>query len=92
MITDLRGINALRQLRIEHQESAGLDFPESCQTEMLLLYDVCKSLGLSLFQAQEVLGAPAFRMVTDTINGPVGLPTARATELAEPWLNAAQTS
>jgi hypothetical protein len=75
MITDLRGVNALRELRIEHQESAGLDFPESCLTEMLLLYDVCKCLGLSLTQAQHVLGAPAYQMVTATINGPVGEPT-----------------
>ncbi len=71
MITDLRGVNALRNLRIEHQESAGLDFPDSCQTEMLLLYDVCRQLGLSLTQAQHVLGAPAYKMVTDYINSPI---------------------
>jgi hypothetical protein len=76
MFTDLRGVNALRQLRIEHQESAGLDFPESCQTEMLFLYDVCKSLGLTVFQARDVLGVSAYRMVTDAINSPVGSPTA----------------
>jgi hypothetical protein len=88
MITDLRGVNALRQLRIDHQESAGLDFPGSCETEMLFLYDVCKYLGLSVFQAQEVLGAPAYRMVTDAINSPVGQPTALGQEV----LNTLQTS
>lgn len=48
---------------------------------MLFLYDVCKYLELSIFQAQEVLGASAYRMVTDTINSPVGLPTKWAKEL-----------
>ena len=51
MLIDLRGNNALRQLRIDHQKSAGLDFPEGCQAEMLLLYDVRKALGLTLFQS-----------------------------------------
>jgi hypothetical protein len=75
MIINLRGIKALQQLRIEYQESAGLEFPQSCLTEMLILYDVCRSLDLSLFQAQEVLGAAAWKMVTDYINSPVGNPT-----------------
>lgn len=81
MIISLRGIQALKQLRIEHQESAGLEFPQACLTEMLFLYDVCKYLELSIFQAQHVLGAPAYRMVTDTINYPVGSPTEQARQL-----------
>ncbi|MFN8466305.1 MAG: hypothetical protein U0X20_12180 [Caldilineaceae bacterium] len=88
MFIDLRGIHALRQLRIDHQESLGLDFPEGCQTEMLFLYDVCKSLGLTLFQAQEVLGAPAYQMVTNLINRPAGYLTQRGREM----LVARQTS
>jgi len=75
MIIDLRGVNALRQLRLELEESAGLDFPQGCLKEMLLLYDVCKSLEVSLFQARTILGAPAYNMVTDHINTPVGLPS-----------------
>lgn len=78
MFIDLRGVKALQQLRIQHQEAAGLEFPEACLDEMLFLYDVCKYLELSLFQSQEVLGAPAYKMVTDYINSPVGLPTERA--------------
>ena len=81
MIIHLRGIKALQQLRMEHQESAGLDFPSTCLTEMLFLYDVCKSLELSVFQAKEVLGAPAWKMVMDHINGPVGAPTQRGRAL-----------
>ena len=81
MFIDLRGVNALRQLRIDHQESAGLDFPEGCQAEMLLLYDVCKALGLNIFQSQEVLGAPAYRMVTNLINRPTGYLTERGREM-----------
>lgn len=83
MIISLRGIKALQQLRIEHQESAGLEFPESCLTEMLFLYDICKSLELSLFQAQEVLGAPAWEMVRQHINSPVGYPTEAALQRVE---------
>lgn len=81
MIISLRGIKALQQLRMEHQESAGLEFPQVCLTEMLFLYDVCKYLELSIFQAQQVLGAPAYRLVTDTINSPVGMPSERAKQL-----------
>ena len=82
MIINLQGIHALQQLRIEHQESAGLDFPRSCLTEMLVLYDVCKSLELSIFQAKQVLGAPAWKMVTEHINGPSGIPTKLGRQLA----------
>jgi hypothetical protein len=81
MIINLRGIKALQQLRIEHQESAGLAFPHACFKEMLVLYDVCKYLDLSMFQAQEVLGAPAWKMVTDYINSSVGQPTDAASQL-----------
>ena len=84
MIINLRGIKALQQLRIDHQESAGLEFPEACLTEMLLLYDVCKYLELSIFQAQEVLGAAAWKMVTEYINRPVGHPT----EQSRQWVYA----
>lgn len=83
MITDLRGIQALQKLRIEYQESAGLEFPEACLTELLILYDVCKSLELSIFQAQQVLGAPAWESVTSHINSPVGVPTAMGKAFAK---------
>jgi hypothetical protein len=81
MIISMRGVKALQQLRIEHQESAGLEFPHACLTEMLFLYDICKYLELSLFQAQEVLGLPAYTMVTTRINGVVGTPTEQALRL-----------
>ena len=81
MIINVLGIRALQKLRFEHQEAAGLDFPEACLTEMLFLYDVCKYLELNIFQAQEVLGAPAWEMVSNHINGPVGFPTQKAYEL-----------
>ena len=71
MIIDLRGVKALQELRIELEESAGLAFPESCLSEMLLLYDVCKHLELPLHHAQGVLGAPAYKMVKDYINSPL---------------------
>lgn len=71
MLIDLRGTLALKQLRIELQESAGLDFPNSCLSELLVLYDVCKYLELPIFQAQEILGAQGYACVTEHINSPV---------------------
>ena len=88
MITDLRGVKALQQLRLELEESAGPEFPDSCLPQMLMLYDVCKHLELPLYRAQGVLGASAYKMVTEYINGPVELPT----ELADVLLNAPKTS
>lgn len=81
MFINVRGIRALQQLRIEHQESAGLDFPDACLTEMLFLHDVCKYLELNVFQAREVLGAPAWEMVNNYINQPAVYPTEKAKEL-----------
>jgi hypothetical protein len=78
MIINLRGINALQQLRIDWQESAGLEFPEACLKEMLFLYDVCKALELSIFQAREVLGASAYQMVMEYITSPLVLNHERA--------------
>lgn len=75
MIINLRGVKALQLLRIELQEAAGLEFPNSCLKEMLFLYDICKYLELSIFQAQEVLGACAWKMITDYINSPIGYST-----------------
>lgn len=72
MHTDIRGIKALQQLRIDLQESAGRDFPHAQLRELLLLYDVCKYLGLSIFQAKEVLGVHGYELVTSHINQPVG--------------------
>ncbi|MEM7125658.1 MAG: hypothetical protein AAF702_04990 [Chloroflexota bacterium] len=71
MLIDLRGTLALKQLRIELQESAELDFPDSCLSELLVLYDVCKYLELTIFQAREVLGAPGYACVTEHLNSPV---------------------
>lgn len=73
MIIDLRGIQALQQLRQEFQESAGVAFPGSCLKEMLVLYDVCKKLEVPLTFTKVVLGAPAYDMVMDYINAPINL-------------------
>lgn len=71
MLIDLRGTRALKQLRIELQESAGLEFPDACLSDLLILYDVCKYLELTIFQAQEILGAQGYACVTEHINSPV---------------------
>jgi hypothetical protein len=56
METTIKGLLALRQLRCDLQDDAGLDFPQATHTEMLVMYDVCRSLDLNLFQCKEVLG------------------------------------
>lgn len=55
MLTSFEGVKALRSLRLELQEDAGEDFPQSVLTELLVLRDVCKKLGLNIFQCQDVL-------------------------------------
>lgn len=71
MHIDLHAIKALQRLRIDLQEAAGANFPQSQLKELLLLYDVCKYLDLTYFQAQEVLGAPALSFVHDYLNRPI---------------------
>ena len=56
METTMKGLYALRKLRQELQDNAGLEFPQGMHTEMLVLYDVCKCLELNLFQCKAVLG------------------------------------
>lgn len=73
MIIDLRGVQALQQIRQEFQESAEMDFPGSCLREMLLLYDICKKFDLPITYTKAVLGAHAYQLVTEYINAPIGL-------------------
>ena len=56
MRTDLNGLNALKRLRQEWQEDAGLAYPQEVLPQLLVLYDVCKGLDLNLFEAGAVLG------------------------------------
>jgi len=51
-----KGLFALRQLRRDLQDNAGLNFPHDLHSEMLVLYDVCRSLEFNIFQCREVLG------------------------------------
>jgi hypothetical protein len=51
-----KGLFALRHLRRELQDNAGLNFPQEVHSEMLVLYDVCRSLDFNIFQCREVLG------------------------------------
>lgn len=81
MLIDIRGIKALQKLRIEIQESAGLEYPDTCLRELLVLCDVCKYLGLSTFQAKEVLGAHGYDVVTQHFNSRVEVNHAAAIAL-----------
>lgn len=56
MEATMKGLFALRHLRRELQDNAGLNFPQEVHTEMLVLYDVCRSLDLNLFQCRDILG------------------------------------
>ena len=66
-----KGLLALRQLRRDLQDDAGLDFPQAMHTEMLVLYDVCKSLDLNLFQCQDVLGEVGWHYVHAYLEMPI---------------------
>lgn len=71
MLTCMQGITLLRQLRLDWEEDAGDQFPDAVLREMLVLYDVCKILGLNLFQCQEVLGDVGWRFVKHYLDQPV---------------------
>lgn len=71
MEVTMKGMVALKQLRQQWQEDAGYQFPYDTLTELLVLYDVCKHLGLNLFQAKEVLGELGWHGVMHHINQPV---------------------
>ena len=71
METTMNGLCALRKLRQELQDDAGLNFPQEMHIEMLVLYDVCKCLDLTLFQCEEVLGEVGWRYVNDYLSSQV---------------------
>lgn len=56
METTMKGLFALRQLRRDLQDDAGLNFPQALHAEILVLHDVCRCLDLNIFQCREVLG------------------------------------
>lgn len=73
MLTSFAGVTALRSLRLELEEDAGEDFPESVLTELLVLRDVCKKLDLNIFQCQDVLSDSAWQYVNKYLDTPVNL-------------------
>lgn len=68
MLTSVAGVCALRKLRRELQDDAGDDFPEAVLTELLVLYDVCKSLDLNVFQIEDILGQTAWEGVREYLD------------------------
>lgn len=73
MLTNVRGIKALQQLRIDLQESAGLEFPHAYTQQLLILHDVCKYLEIPVFQAREILGVHGYNHVAECINSSVDI-------------------
>lgn len=67
MQTTMKGLFALRQLRRDLQDDAGLNFPQATHTEMLVLHDVCRCLDLNIFQCREVLGEVGWAYVNGYI-------------------------
>ena len=61
-------LSALKQLRQDLQEDAGLEYPGAVMVQLLVLYDVCKCLELNLFQAQFVMGEVGWCAVNAYIN------------------------
>ena len=73
MAIAVKDLLALRQLRRDIQDNAGLDFPQATHTEVLVLYDVCKSLDLNIFQCKEILGEIGWHYINDYLETPVKL-------------------
>jgi hypothetical protein len=71
METNMKGLYALRKLRQELQDDAGLEFPQAIHTEMLVLYDVCKCLDFNLFQCKAVLGEIGWRYINSYLAMPI---------------------
>jgi|688.fasta_scaffold431728_2 hypothetical protein len=71
METNMKGLYALRKLRQELQDDAGLEFPQAIHTEMLVLYDVCKCLDFNLFQCKAVLGEIDWRYINSYLAMPI---------------------
>ena len=55
-------VTRLAAVRRELQESAGAAWPQDCDNEVWLLYDVCEALGLN-GATEEVMGPEALRYV-----------------------------
>lgn len=65
-----KAIDALKRLRQEWQEDAGVAYPEDVLLQLLVLYDVCKGLELTIFEVREILGQVAYTAVKAYINTP----------------------
>lgn len=65
-----KAIQALKRLRQEWQEDAGFAYPQDVLLQLLVLYDVCKGLDLTIFEAQEILGQVGYGAVKAYINAP----------------------
>jgi hypothetical protein len=65
-----KAITALKRLRQEWQEDAGFAYPQDVLLPLLVLYDVCKGLDLTIFEVREILGQVGYHAVSSYINGP----------------------
>ncbi len=81
MLTTMTGIMALERLRTELEEDAGDAFPHDVLPQLLMLYDVCRCLELSIFHIREVMGDSGWAFVRSELAAPVGKPTIRAVEI-----------
>lgn len=79
----MAGIMALERLRTDLQEDAGDAFPQDLLPQLLMLYDVCRCLDLSIFHIREVMGDIGWTFVRAELDAPVGKPTIRAALIME---------
>ena len=63
MLTSMDGVSALRELRLELEDSAQQEFPHALLSELLMLYDVCKALGMSSRLTRDILGTDGWTCV-----------------------------
>jgi hypothetical protein len=74
MLISPKGVVALANLCQEWQKDAGTEFPECLSIQLLVLYDVCKSLNMNANQTKAVLSDAGLRYVEAYINTPIGTP------------------
>ena len=65
-----KAIIALNRLRQEWQEDAGAAYPQDVLPQLLVLYDVCKGLDLTIFEVREIVGQVGFQAIKAYINAP----------------------
>lgn len=69
----MAGVCTLRDLRKVLQQDAGDDYPNHFLNELLLLYDVCKCLDMTVGHRMDVIGEQGWDLIHEHLNSRVFL-------------------